>query len=174
MSSGNAIFLVVAILLPLIPAYLLYRLLPSQADIEGPWQGLKIKVSGAFGGYFLLVITIFGYSSLMPSYDVWTVRGNMSFEDGPRMVDERTVHFTVRPPDISLHPDGDFRLTLFTVPDPSGRPQLPTLIIEHPNYLPVGVDLERYGSKNIWKRLVVLNDTLRLRPVPTVAEHEHQ
>jgi hypothetical protein len=46
--------------------------------------------------------------------------------------------------------------------------------VEHPNYLPVGVDLERHGSKNIWKRLVVLNDTLRLRPVPGVAEHNDQ
>jgi hypothetical protein len=167
-------FLLIAILLPLIPAYLLYRLLPSQADLEGPWQGLKIKVSGAFGGYFLLVITIFGYSSMMPSYDVWTVRGQMGFADGPRVFDEHTLRFTLRPPEVSVHPDGDFRLTLFSVPDPSGRAQLPTLIIEHPNYLPVGVDLERLGDKSFWKRQVVLNDTVMLRPLPTVAEHTDQ
>ena len=51
------------IILPLLPAILIYKLLPhSQSDATGPFQGLKIKLGGAFGGYFitaLLMLVVF-------------------------------------------------------------------------------------------------------------------
>ena len=52
-------FLVLAaiLLLPLIPAFLIYKFLPaSDTDVSGPYQGLSLKLKGAFAGYFLLVI----------------------------------------------------------------------------------------------------------------------
>lgn len=56
-------FLVLAaiLLLPLIPAYVLYKFLPvSETDVSGPYQGLSIKLKGAFAGYFLLVLACLG------------------------------------------------------------------------------------------------------------------
>ena len=51
------IYLLAAVLLlPLAPAYLLYRTLPSDTGVTGPFMGLSIQLSGAFAGYFLLVL----------------------------------------------------------------------------------------------------------------------
>src|SRR5258707_515623 len=55
------VYLLAAILLlPLIPAFLLYKFLPSRTSVSGPFKGLNIKLTGAFGGYFLLVLTAIG------------------------------------------------------------------------------------------------------------------
>lgn len=51
-------YLALVILLPLIPAYLLYRTMPSGAWAKGPFKGLKIHLTGAFAGYFILLVTI--------------------------------------------------------------------------------------------------------------------
>ncbi len=51
----------VIVLCPLLPAFILFKFLPTEAKVEGPWQGLKIKLGGAFGGYFLLVLLVLGY-----------------------------------------------------------------------------------------------------------------
>lgn len=173
MTSGTAIFFVIVVLLPLIPAYILYRLLPGETDVEGPWHGLKIKLTGAFGGYFVLVVTLLVTSATLPTYDVWTVHGRMHLSDRPAgMFDENTVRFTVKPPGLTVQPDGTFRLTLFRVPDPSGHPQLPMVIVEMPGYLPVGIDLENAGSKSLRRRQVTLTDSILLSPRP-VMDHDH-
>ena len=52
-------FLVLAAILltPVIPAFIIYKFLPaSDTDVSGPYQGLSLKLKGAFAGYFLLVI----------------------------------------------------------------------------------------------------------------------
>src|SRR5262249_21725305 len=71
-----------AILLPFIPAYVLYKTLPSRTTVKGPFKGLNIKLGGAFGGYFLLVITIFGFIFTHPSpppswCDIYRVEGKL-------------------------------------------------------------------------------------------------
>jgi hypothetical protein len=62
MSTTNTFLFVLAavLLLPLIPAFLLYKFLPSRTSVSGPFKGLNLKLTGAFGGYFLLVITSIG------------------------------------------------------------------------------------------------------------------
>ncbi|MEP6947864.1 MAG: hypothetical protein ABI863_01255, partial [Ginsengibacter sp.] len=52
--------LTAVLLLPLIPAFLLYKFLPSRTNVSGPFKGLNLKLTGAFGGYFLLVLTAVG------------------------------------------------------------------------------------------------------------------
>lgn len=44
------------LIIPLLPAVLLYTKLPSKTAVTGPFKGLNLKLSGAFGGYFLLVL----------------------------------------------------------------------------------------------------------------------
>ena len=62
MSTTNTFIYVLAavLLLPLIPAFLLYKFLPSKTSVAGPFKGLNLKLTGAFGGYFLLVLTAIG------------------------------------------------------------------------------------------------------------------
>ena len=47
----------VTTLLPLVPAYLLFRALPSQAEISGPFKGMTVKLGGAFAAYFLVFLS---------------------------------------------------------------------------------------------------------------------
>jgi len=62
MSTTDTFIYVLAavLLLPLIPAFLLYKFLPSKTSVSGPFKGLNLKLTGAFGGYFLLVLTAIG------------------------------------------------------------------------------------------------------------------
>lgn len=57
MTDNFYLALAAILLLPVIPAYILYKFLPaSDTDVGGPYKGLSIKLKGAFAGYFLLVI----------------------------------------------------------------------------------------------------------------------
>ena len=58
----SILYLLTGFLVPLIPAYILYKTLPAETSVSGPFQGLKINLSGAFGGYFLLVLIAFAFS----------------------------------------------------------------------------------------------------------------
>ena len=52
------IFLVVIVLIPMIPAWLIFKNLPSEAAVKGPFiKGLKVNLQGAFAGYFVIFIT---------------------------------------------------------------------------------------------------------------------
>ena len=92
--------LTAVLLLPLIPAFLLYKFLPSKTNVSGPFKGLNLKLTGAFGGYFLLVLTAIGVffpllkneqsklidqqnekikqlESMLGSHQQWTMKGNV-------------------------------------------------------------------------------------------------
>lgn len=168
---GNIIYLSVAVLLPLIPAFLLFKALPSGSDVEGPWRGLKIKLGGAFGGYFLLLITIFGFSKTLPSYEVWTVRGQLEFSDGGGVLDENLVRFILKPPRIAVYPDGTFDIPVFALPDPSGSPRLPVLIVEQAGYRPAAVDLEEDVTKRRLSRRIEVLERVVLNPIPPPQNH---
>lgn len=57
MTDNFYLSLAAILLLPLIPAYVIYKFLPeSDTDVSGPYQGLSLKLKGAFAGYFLLVL----------------------------------------------------------------------------------------------------------------------
>jgi hypothetical protein len=54
------VILTTLLLLPLVPAFIIYKFLPSKTVVKGPFKGLNINLTGAFGGYFLLVIISIG------------------------------------------------------------------------------------------------------------------
>jgi hypothetical protein len=117
------IYLLMGFLIPLIPAYILYKTLPAETSVSGPFQGLKINLSGAFGGYFLLVLIAFAFSlklisdsnmkrietlgrenkalkaeneQMRSQYEYWTIEGQVTGnlpEKTKLFVDCRTTHF---------------------------------------------------------------------------------
>lgn len=57
MTDNFYLALAAILLIPVIPAFILYKFLPaSDTDVSGPYKGLSLKLKGAFAGYFLLVI----------------------------------------------------------------------------------------------------------------------
>lgn len=60
MNNTFVYVLSVILLIPLVPALILYKFLPSRTTIDGPFKGMNLKLSGAFGGYFLLVLIAAG------------------------------------------------------------------------------------------------------------------
>jgi len=68
-------------LVPAIPAVIIFKLIPNnKVFVNGPFQGLKINLTGAFGGYFLLIIASYLMVNKMifekrPDVEVWTLKG---------------------------------------------------------------------------------------------------
>lgn len=74
------------VLIPMIPALILYAVLPSRATVSGPFKGLNIRLQGAFGGYFVLVLVVVGVvmeqrfsDDPWPKYETWEVVGFVKF-----------------------------------------------------------------------------------------------
>jgi hypothetical protein len=78
----NFIYLAIIVLLPIIPAFILFKYLPSTGNVEGPLKGLTIKFAGSFAGYFAVFILLYLKIPLLPSpreeYTVWTVNGKIN------------------------------------------------------------------------------------------------
>lgn len=63
METINTLSIIAGILIiPLIPAFVIYKFLPSKTVVKGPFKGLNVNLTGAFGGYFLLVIISLGFT----------------------------------------------------------------------------------------------------------------
>ena len=60
MTDNFYLVLAAILIFPLIPAFIIYTKLPvgkgDDVDVSGPFSGLTLKLKGAFGAYFLLVI----------------------------------------------------------------------------------------------------------------------
>lgn len=142
---SDFMLIIVAVLLPAIPASLLYWKLPSKASVKGPFKGLNIALQGAFAGYFLLVITVFGFFALRPKppnfrYDVWEVRGKIAWNQNGGAINPGQLQLTLVPANQKVLGDGSFVMQV--APEVNGeRLKFPTLVIEHPDFQTVSVDL---------------------------------
>lgn len=151
----------VVVLLPLIPAFLLYKYLPSKTIAEGPFKGLNVHLTGAFAGYFLTFITAGGMAQLWATsnlkeeiadskeriseleeqldrrVDLWNIRGEIW--EGQN---EPTAFREIGMADIRVVPPEPFRedgLETFEMKGvPISRKDLQSgevkLVIKHPNY----------------------------------------
>lgn len=145
-----------AVLLPIIPAYILYKTLPARTSVSGPFQGLNIQLTGAFGGYFLIFIVIVGliYSRQQPPrYEVWTVTGKVALKDSdtshPAELNYNDI--TVVPPPALLYSDGRFDLDVLVKPGQGDSLVFPTISINHQGYgsltIPLGDQQPTFGGK---------------------------
>jgi len=89
-SIETMLYLVLWFLLPLIPAFLLYRFLPNSGNVRGPLKGLTIKFTGAFAGYLVLFLLSMGFFSRLIQtsqiYEVWTVTGSVIDMESKRAI----------------------------------------------------------------------------------------
>jgi hypothetical protein len=135
----NLLVLACIILFPIVPAYLLFRALPSTAIVTGPLHGFKINLGGAFAGYFSLILLILcthnTWQFRPPAYQLWELQAQVTDETGAAIqpLDPRDVQLT--PPSFRANPDGTFNLTFSTTPTPAGGGiDYPNLIVSHANF----------------------------------------
>ena len=88
------------VLLPLIPAVLLFTILRSSATVTGPVAGMKVSLGGSFGGYFVLFMVLVVHFKELPQVETWHVHGSFNVADGDA-VPEITV--VPRPPQIEIN-----------------------------------------------------------------------
>jgi len=149
-----------AVLLPIVPAFLLFKYLPSTGDASGTWQGNSFKFGGAFAGYLVVMVTMFHYRPAeYAHFHTWTVTGALAFQKPasdpePNIND---IYVRVIPPRLSVLNQGMFSWEI-PVTEADGRLQFPDLQLDLRDYrgmtVPLGPD-RSYGS------------------TPIVAEYDH-
>nr|NJM01963.1 hypothetical protein [Desulfobacula sp.] len=124
------IFIMVAILLPIIPAYILYKALPiGKTIVTGPFKGLNIQLTGAFAGYFLVVLVVLGFIELRirEKCQIWHVTGHIALEDTSSPAEIENILVSIRPPLWEVNPDGKFSVDILVKPGTTGEPDWPLL-----------------------------------------------
>src|SRR5437762_1275655 len=83
MVDNTLVILAALVLLPLIPAFVLFKALRSKGSVSGPLGSFKIALGGAFGGYFALTVfvsTFYAQTLAKPDVEEWTVSGSFQFD----------------------------------------------------------------------------------------------
>ncbi len=130
------------ILIPILPAYILYKTLRSTAVVNGPLKGFKIHLGGAFAGYFTLVLVLLAFFKAPPKYELWEVRGQIQCDTCGEF-DTRHLNLSLKPPNQAITSDGMFDVLISRGPGMNGEVQFPTLVIEYPDVQTVSIDLNK-------------------------------
>ncbi|MCU1245878.1 MAG: hypothetical protein JWN02_1788 [Acidobacteria bacterium] len=144
---NNLVVLSALVLLPMIPAYLLFKLLPSRAVVGGPLAGMNVSLGGAFGGYFVVMIflaTQYGSMIFRPTVRVWHVTGRVQLAANDS---DHDVHGTVFPPLVAVGVDKSFDIL---VPVADGQ-EMPKIALQAKDYELRTVDLSVIDTKYVDK-----------------------
>jgi hypothetical protein len=159
------------VLLPLVPAYILFKVLKSTGEVGGPFYGLKLQLGGAFAGYFaLLLVLLYAFKAYIvppPIHVVWTVKGEV-VDDQQQPVDVSSDSFTLlpaSPPPISAD-KGQFAVNFIPDPQDGGGVTYPTVIISYLDYVPKPVYLDGSPAK---QESLVWDNVHHIITVPPIA-----
>jgi hypothetical protein len=139
------------VLVPLVPAILLFKVLPSSAEVTGKWKGFPIKLSGAFAGYFVVAILAYGIMKefgpdvdRLPKYEKYTASAEVTLTGSPPIgeLDSRQLHVILLPKQESISdPIGSNRFTMWvTLPGMLGLDGVvhwpfDKIVVEYQGYL---------------------------------------
>lgn len=167
-------------LIPLLPAYVLYRGLPADAHVEGPFHGLQIKLAGAFAGYFVLVLALAIFISQFgpkpsdyPRYVEYNLRGRIELgELNGVALNPRLLQFFLHPRFSRIEGpiEGNKFIWLSKIPvkaNYAGNITLPyqSIIIEYPGYFASNIDLKIGTIRNREQEIEFEDITLHKKPV---------
>jgi hypothetical protein len=150
----DVLWLLVGVLVPIVPAYVLYKSLPNRAVLKGPFQGLNVQLSGSFGGYFLLVLIVFFCPHIrqeQPKFELWEIKGRVQCKDcfDGREIDRPSI--SLNPSNVILLDTGEFRAQIARAPGQTGELSFPILVVQHPDFQTVTIDLNdgtpEYGQQ---------------------------
>jgi hypothetical protein len=163
---------VVLVIIPIVPAYVLFKALPSKADMKGPLQGLGLKLSGGFAGYFALLLLTFTQLPRVrqfvspETHEVWTVEGNLQDPRGNGvLVGPCEVHFMPDP--YGSFPSGWFKTTFVTSLSEGATADFPHLSIAHSGFPPLDIPLDPKALEehNLEQTLDLPAHTIVLKPI---------
>lgn len=145
-ASVELAFIATLVILPLIPAVVLFKVLPSTGEVSGPFKGLNVKFGGAFAAYLILFVCLLQIRPTDFNHShVWQVDGHITFERPQAEPKPNTNDIKVRvtPPDLVVHGNGSGGTFRFDVPIPekNGEPDFPRLSLDLAGYEPLSVSL---------------------------------
>ena len=119
-----------AIVLPLIPCLILFKLLPENHAVgEGQVYKYKFKLGGAIAAFFpLFLILFFGLRPPVVGYEVWTVRGSV-VDDRGAVPPTHLLSFKVEP-SARYDGDGTFEIDYPLRRGQFGDERFPTLMVD--------------------------------------------
>jgi hypothetical protein len=151
--------LAVIVLLPIVPAYLLFKFLPSRGDVSGLLQGLELKLGGAFAGYFALVVLIlFQMPRLKDTLqdtrpEIWEVEGQLTDENGNAIQPLSPADIQLEPQNLNFKPNGEFRATFATTVRPDGIGfEFPKIYVSHKDYGTVTISLGPPETADVFQK----------------------
>ena len=151
MLDNTFVILSFVILLPLVPAFLLFKLLPSRAVVKGPLAGLNVNLGGAFGGYVALTVFIttvaMNANMLKPADPVWHVRGTIQLEDEDGSVDPVTFQLVKPAKNYKAFVDRTFDVDV----PMADRAPIPHFFFNPKGYVGERVDLSDLGRPGRYK-----------------------
>jgi hypothetical protein len=139
------------ILLPLVPAFLLFWKLPSKADVTGPLQGLNLKLGGAFAGYFALLLLVFWTHNIWnppPAWQVWDVSGTFTDENGAA-IQASAPDIALIPGSTNAYPNGMFTLRVPIIPTQGGGMSFPSVMVTYQGFQQVTIPLDPAEGANL-------------------------
>jgi hypothetical protein len=166
------------VLLPLIPAVLIYWLFPSTTvAVDGPFANLTVKASGAFAAY--LIIFAATYSLMQTTKDTiggfqrsfWTITAQIKLlnTDGLEIrADDLIKKLRVRPPPLAV----DSYLATLKVFESEG--QLPFRItMEIPDFGEEAVDLKTQigATTNLFRKTIEFKEPIQIRKSPDMGSN---
>jgi hypothetical protein len=171
MSPVELMLLIVAVvvLLPIVPAYLLFKLLPCRTDVSGPLLGYEIKLGGSFGGYFILVVLILSQLAKLkeiaaPQPQVWRVTGTVLDGRGQPVEPFGANDVSFDPYIIKQDRRGTFTATFAATPKLSGNGfDFPTLSLSHEAEYANPIQLSQKTDEQISRD--EQNHTIQLKPI---------
>ncbi|MFN2540929.1 MAG: hypothetical protein ABR514_02010 [Chthoniobacterales bacterium] len=155
------------VLVPLVPAVILYKLFEQKTVVRGPFKGLRLDLSGAFAGYFLVLLLcsslFYGPGEKSRNYrnqiaqltaklndatelgTAWTVRGRVALK-GSGSTPMEGVGIAILPMP-QVYRDGLFEIRVVKDKSAGESARLPTLEISKAGYFPETIHLEPISAK---------------------------
>lgn len=169
------LLMVITILLPIIPSFIFFKYLPSDASMQGPFKGMKTKLGGAFAGYFVVFLVMAGLiqsqckkptSSYAP-YEVWHIIGQAILTNGESLIPS---DIAINPPNVSVSKGGTFYLEVPIIRKDGNVLNFPTISIGHHGFNSVDIPLVDHTVTSLGRIPVQIekdlaSKSIRIQPI---------
>lgn len=162
--------------LPLLPAWLTYKITPDQSlGLRGPFQGMTLRATGSFVAYIVVALLLSVFTWPMGKFlvgkvageSMWVISGRAELYDengkpATRVPNLRMAYLRVLPEQNVIDTDLSIKV-------PFPRDGKPTIFIEVPEWGGAKISLndpESY-TEDALNRRIVLKDKVQIRQTPT-------